>query len=125
MLDNIGISSDFVQKVRFRGPVGKLALMGIVCVLGIGGVGLRSSSELVQMVCVCLATLTTLSLAAAVLWYSTKFPDQATLEGLELVVMHRQKAWAAKGWNDPGGTSIVPSPSNAPPQPNPPIGDDV
>jgi hypothetical protein len=41
-----------------------------------------------------------LAIAAAILWYSHKHPDQATLEGMEVVVMQQQKFWAeaaAKG----------------------------
>jgi hypothetical protein len=41
-----------------------------------------------------------LAIAGAILWYSDKHPQEATLEGMEVVVMQQQKAWAeaaAKG----------------------------
>ena len=120
LLSQMGISSDFVQKVRFRGPVGKLALVGIVCVLGLGGVGVRSANVTVQILSLCLAALTGLLTGGGILWYSTKYPDQATLEGMEVVVMHRQKAWAAKGMPEAPESPVIPDPTNAPPLLNPP-----
>ena len=125
LLEHMGISSDFVQKVRFRGPVGKLALIGIVCLVGLGGVGVRSGDAHVQILSLCLVAATGVLVAGGILWYSSKFPDQATLEGMEVVVMHQQKAWAAKGMiGQPTDTSIVPNPGGSPPQANPPTGAD-
>jgi hypothetical protein len=117
----MGISSDFVQKVRFRGPVGKLALIGMVASLCVGGIGIRSSDPTVQLVSVSLAAVVVILFGGGILWYSAKYPDQATLEGMEAVVMHRQKAWAAKGMPSPPPDSLViPDPKGSPPQLNPP-----
>jgi hypothetical protein len=119
-LSHLGISSDFVQKVRFRGPVGKLALVCIICVLGVGGIGIRSSDATVQLLSISLAAAITLLVGAGILWYSAKYPDQATLEGMEVVVMQRQKAWAAKGMTGIPNSPVISDPSSAPPQLNPP-----
>jgi hypothetical protein len=53
------------------------------------------------------------------LWYSHKHPKEATLEGMEVVVMEQQKAWAAKGLPDKTTTTaqLIPEPGAvAPPQ---------
>jgi len=118
-LSQLGISSDFVQKVRFRGPVGKLALIGLACIVAVGGVGLRSSDTTVQLVSISLAAAVVLLIARAILWYSTKFPEQATLEGMEVVVMQRQKAWAAKGMSGIPDSLLIPNPNGAPPKLDP------
>ena len=121
LLSQVGVSSDFVQKVRFRGPVGKIALVGVVCVLGLGGVGVRSSSVTVQLLSLSLAALTGLLSGVGILWYSIKYPDQATLEGMEVIVMQQQKAWAAKGIDLPiGNVPVLPNPGSNP-QLNPPV----
>jgi len=121
LLSQVGISSDFVKTVRFRGPVGKMALVGLACILALGAVGVRSVNPLVQTLCISLLAGVALFIAVGILWYSTKFPDQATLEGMEVVVMHRQKAWAAKGMAGlPPDSTIIPDPSGTPPQQNPP-----
>ena len=95
LLNQIGLSSDFAQKVRFRGPVGKLALVAVLGVLGLAAVGVRSDSSTVQAICAILATLIALSVIGGILWYSDKHPEQATLEGMEVVMMQQQKMWAA------------------------------
>lgn len=127
-LEQHGLSSDFVQKVRFRGPVGKLALVAVVCVAGLGGIGMRSGSPEVQITCVIAAFLAAVGFGAAILWYSAKYPDQATLEGMEVVVMHQQRAWAAKGMlgapPDNSLAIVIADPAGTPPQLNPPMGAD-
>lgn len=120
LLSQLGISSDFVQKVRFRGPVGKLALICIISVIGVGGIGLRSANATVQLLSISLAATITILVGGGILWYSTKFPDQATLEGMEVVVMQRQKAWAAKGMPGVPDSMVIPDPMGAPPQLDPP-----
>jgi hypothetical protein len=121
VLSQAGVSSDFAQKVRFRGPVGKLALLGVICIIGVGGIGVRSSDATVQILSLSLAAFSGLLIAAGILWYSAKYPDQATLEGMEVIVMQRQKAWAAKGLPGiPPDSPVIPDPDAAPPQLNPP-----
>jgi hypothetical protein len=58
-----------------------------------------------------------MAVGAGMLWYSDKHPEQATLEGMEVVVLHQQKAWAeaaAKGWN--GDITGLPIPNPSSPQ---------
>jgi hypothetical protein len=114
------VGSDFVKKVRFRGPVGKLALVGVISVPSLCGVAIKSSNPTVQGLCAALATIVTLFVVGAILWYSHAHPDQATLEGMEVVILHQQKAWAAKGLTVPRHAEIVPDPTGIPPQLNPP-----
>jgi hypothetical protein len=119
LLSSVGLTSDFVQKVRFRGPVGKLALLGIFTVAGLASVGVRTSSANIAGLCAGLATVVALAIGGAILWFSHKYPDQATLEGMEVVVMHQQKAWAAKGIDLSGNVPVLPNPGGSPPQLNP------
>jgi hypothetical protein len=120
ILSRFGISSDFAQKVRFRGPVGKLALVGVICLVGLSGVGIRSSSSTIEALCAVLATVVVLSLVGAILWYSHAHPDQATLEGMEVVLLYQQKAWATKGLEAPKNAPVIPNPAGIAPQLNPP-----
>jgi hypothetical protein len=121
LLSQAGFSSDFIQKVRFKGPVGKLALIGVCSIVGLGAVGIRTGNPTVAGLCAVLATIVALFIALAILWYSDKHPDQATLEGMEVIVYQQQKAWAAKGWTGPPPSGpVIPDPSGTPPQLNPP-----
>jgi hypothetical protein len=100
LLSQFGLSSEFLQRVRFRGPVGKLSLIGIFCIVGLGGVGIRTSSPIVAGLCAVLATVVALAISGAVLWYSHVHPNEAMLEGMEVVAMQQQRFWAeaaAKG----------------------------
>lgn len=122
LLSRAGLSSSLLQKVRFRGPVGKLALVGVSCFLVLGGVGVRSSDAFVQGLCVTLATIVVLGIGGAILWYSHEHPDQATLEGMEVIVMQQQKFWAeaaAKGLAPAAASALqltVPNPPNVTPE---------
>ena len=121
ILSSVGLSSDFAQRVRFRGPVGKLALIGVACFAVLLAVGAKSSSATVQGMCAIMAVIVALALGGAILRYSDKHPDQATLEGMEVVIFHQQKAWAAKGWTgEPPIGPVIPDPAGAPPQISPP-----
>lgn len=120
MLSEAGISSSLLQKVRFKGPVGKLALIAAIALIALGGVGVRSSNEYIQGLCVILAAIIALGIGGAVLWYSHKHPQEATLEGLELVVMQQQKAWAAKNVDLSKPSPTIPNPGGLAPQFNPP-----
>jgi len=104
--------------------VGKLALVGVVALACIGGVGVRSGTDTVHIICLILATVIVLFVAAGILWYSDKHPNEATLEGMEVIVYHQQKAWAAKGLPNLPDTPIIPNPGGMPPQLNPPEGVD-
>jgi hypothetical protein len=95
LLTQVGLSSDFAQKVRFRGPVGKLALVAVLCVLCLAAIAVKTSSPIVQGMCAVLAVVVALAVASGILWYSHKHPEQATLEGMEVVIMQQQKMWAA------------------------------
>jgi hypothetical protein len=118
IFSRLGISSDFAQKVRFRGPVGKIALVGVICLLGLGGIGIRSSNVTVELGCAALVTLVALCIVGGILWYSHIHPEQATLEGMEVIVLHQQKAWAAKGRiGPPPSGPIIPDPSPPPVEP--------
>jgi hypothetical protein len=62
-----------------------------------------------------------LSIAGAVLWYSDKHPQEATLEGMEVIVMQQQKAWAAKTIDlSSSAAPLIPNTGGLPPQLNPP-----
>jgi len=82
-LSQIGLSSEFAQRVRFRGPVGKLALIAVLCVICVAAVGVKSDNSTVQAMCVGLAVLVAIFCASGILWFSHKHPEQATPEGDE------------------------------------------
>lgn len=88
VLSRAGITSDLPQKVRFGGPVGKLTLLGVACVIGLCVVGFKTGNGTAGL-CAALATVVALSVGAGIVWYGDKLPDQATLEGMEVVVMHQ------------------------------------
>jgi len=98
--------------------VGKLALIGVACLLPISVVGGRTSSASIEGLCVVMAMVCMIFIGGGILWYSHMHPDQATLEGMEVVVYQQQKAWAAKGWPEPDPkTPLVPNPDMPPPLP--------
>jgi hypothetical protein len=121
LLSQFGVSSDFAQKVRFRGPVGKIALVGVICAMSLGAIGARSSNPFVEGLCASLAAVVVLATVGGILWYSDKHPNEATLEGMEVVVFRQQQAWAAKGSGGGPAGPVIPNPDGAPPQINPPI----
>lgn len=121
MLCRLGVSSDFAQKVRFRGPVGKLALVAVFCILCLGAVAVRTNSPTVQGMCAAFAVVVALAIAAGILWYSDKHPEQATLEGMEVVVLQQQKYLAeaaAKGIAPvpPEAQMVLPDPAKNGPE---------
>jgi len=71
---------------------------------------------------VTLATIVVLGIGGAILWYSHEHPDQATLEGMEVIVMQQQKFWAeaaAKGLAPAAASALqltVPNPPNVTPE---------
>jgi len=61
--------------------VGKLALIGVISIVCISGIGLRSTDNTVQIACAVMASLLTLATGGAILVFGLKYPEHATLEG--------------------------------------------
>lgn len=100
--------------------MGKLALIGIFGILAVGTVGAKTSNPYIEGLSLGLAAIVVFGCGGAMLWYSHKHPQEATLEGMEVVVMEQQKAWAAKTVDLSGATPLIPNPGGTPPQLNPP-----
>ncbi len=88
--------------------MGKLALLGIFGVVSMGGAVLRTSEPTVQIVAVAAVVIIVLFIGSAILFFGHKHPEQATLEGLEVVAWQHQVLQAAKGGIEflPGSTPI-------------------
>ncbi len=102
--------------------MGKIALVGVILLPSLSGIGIRSSSPVIQGLCAVLATIIAMFIVGGILWYSDKHPDQATLEGMEVVLMRHHKAWAEAVTKDakplPAGTvSVIPNPQIESPGP--------
>jgi len=102
--------------------VGKIALLGVVCLACLGVLSYRASTPIIEGMCVVAAILDLLSTGGAILWYSHQHPNEATLEGMEVVIYQQQRAWAAKGLTENhASTSVIPNPESLPPQLNPSV----
>jgi len=97
--------------------VGKLALVAVLSIISLGGVGIRSSDAFVEGLCASLAAVIALAIGGAMLWYSDRHPREATLEGMEVVVLEQQKYWAESAsrdkpkYADPSATITIPDPN--------------
>lgn len=101
--------------------MGKLALIAVLCVAALGSIGFRSDNPTVQALCAILAVVTVLAIVSGILWFSDKHPDQATLEGMEIVLLRQQQqTWAAKGVSTTRESPVVPDPQSPPEQLLPP-----
>jgi hypothetical protein len=83
------LNSKAFQRIKFGGIVGKLSLLGMVGVAVAGGIGIRASDPHVQMLCVGIDLVILLITGGGILAYGFKHPDQATLEGTELLAFQQ------------------------------------
>jgi len=93
--------------------VGKLALLGIFGVISAATIGLKMSQPVMQLSAVAAVVLIVLFIGSGILLFGHKHPEQATLEGLEIVAWQHQVLQAAKGGIEfLPGQSPIPDPNN-------------
>jgi hypothetical protein len=97
LLGRLGLSSETIQKVKFRGVIGKLSLIGIYGVVVLGLIGVRSSDSTVQLILGVLVFVVFIGTVVGILAYSHKHPGEGTLEGTEVILWRQQEILAAKG----------------------------
>jgi hypothetical protein len=94
-------SSESVQKIKFgRGAVGKLAVISVITVICIAGVGSRLAGDNAMLLAIAAIVFVTVVIVAAVICVVIKQPDMAVLEGAELVLYQHAKM-EAKGIPNP------------------------
>jgi hypothetical protein len=110
LLSEFGISESSIQKLRFGGIVGKVALVAL------GGLtatvtGIRFTTGLPQLGCLVVIPGVTLLVIRWILDYAHQHPWSATLEGAEaLVWQHHQVMLAAMGVIPPSEAPQIASP---------------
>jgi hypothetical protein len=126
LLEQLGFSQESVQRFRFGGIVGKVALVALGGFAGAVGVAKYTAGlGLIQIICVAGVLLTTYLIIRGILSYGEKHPSSATLEGAEIILWQQQQIMlAAKNVPSPTELQIIPNPGGAPPQLNPPQGVD-
>jgi Ni,Fe-hydrogenase I cytochrome b subunit len=113
LMSRLGVSSKFAKRVKFGGIVGKLALLGIFGVISAATIGLKMSQPVMQLSAVAAVVLIVLFIGSGILLFGHKHPEQATLEGLEIVAWQHQVLQAAKGGIEfLPGQSPIPDPNN-------------
>lgn len=76
--------------------MGKLALVGVAGIALAAAIGVRSSDGSVQTLCVASGLGFALFIAAGILAFGFKYPDQATLEGTEVLAFQHVQQMRAK-----------------------------
>jgi hypothetical protein len=100
LLRKLGFKPSAVYRIRFGGVVGKLALIAFAALMAIAVVALRGSAPYIHWGCLAVIAFIGWRGIAAVSSYAEKHPDQATLEGLEVVALKQLEQFAAKGFPD-------------------------
>lgn len=95
------LNSRTFQRIRFGGIVGKLALLGVFGLVTAGAIGVRASDPRVQSLCVACALGFALIMSAGILAFGFKHPEQATLEGTEILALQHVQQMRAKDLPNP------------------------
>jgi hypothetical protein len=83
------LNSETIQQIRFRGILGKLTLVAVVCIVG-AVLEIRSASDWhVQLAIIVFAGLIVLAILTIVGIYSLRHPHHVTLEGSEVIAFTR------------------------------------
>ena len=97
-LENVGISSKALKRIRFGGVVGKQAIVGVAVALALAIVARQTTDPGVLRLCIGAIVLDCFVVIAAISFHGHKHPAEATLEGGEVVAWtHVQQEFAAKG----------------------------
>ncbi|MGA8367560.1 MAG: hypothetical protein ACLQMT_08465 [Candidatus Acidiferrales bacterium] len=98
LLKSVGVTSQWLRRIRFGGVVGKQAIVGAVIAAALALIGRHTDNTNVQLLCVgglifdCFVTI------GAISFHGHKHPLEATLEGGEVVAWGQmQQEYAQKG----------------------------
>ena len=92
------LNSKALQKIRFGGIAGKLALIALFGESVAVTVGWRTSNPTVETICVVGGFTFALLIAIGILVFAFKHPSLATLEGSEVIALqHQSQQILAKG----------------------------
>ena len=114
MLAQLGISQKSMQRVKFGGIVGKVALIALAGLAATVTVA-KFTTGTIQPICTIAVLLAVLLIIRWILDYAEKNPGPATLEGTELILWQHVTMAAAKGLPSPPVTPVIPDPVH--PQP--------
>jgi hypothetical protein len=126
LLAQCGLSHESVQKVRFGGIVGKIALVSMLgFIAAIGVAKYTAGTGPVQFVGIGGVLVTTLLINYMIIRYAERHPASAAMDGAEMILWQQQIiTLAAKGLTLPQESALIPNPEGKPPQSNPPQGKD-
>ena len=98
-LSSIGISKRSLQRVKFGGVVGKQALVGVAALIPLAVIAWKSEGSISLLWgCLTVLFLICFSTVFAIGFHGHQHPEQATLEGAEIVMLqHLQNVVSAKG----------------------------
>jgi hypothetical protein len=88
-----------------RGVVGKISVVAGIALLALFGIAMRGGTDLLLAMGGMILTALSLYLGAA-LWFAHRHPEQALLEGAE-IIQYRQLELAAKGLTETPRASVT------------------
>lgn len=95
VLTKVG-ASEYLQRFRFGGVVGKLAMVGVICILVIGGVALKLSNQWFLISAIAVVAGVAVFIVIKVINFADRHPELALLEGADLL-RWQQMQLEAKG----------------------------
>jgi hypothetical protein len=99
LLRKLGFKPNAFYRIRFGGVVGKLALIASAALATIAVVAYKGSGPYIQWGCLAVIAVLGLRGIQAITSYADKHPNEATLEGLEVLALKQlENQFAAKGF---------------------------
>jgi hypothetical protein len=99
LLRKLGFKPNALYRIRFGGVVGKLALIAFGALATIAVVAYKGSGPYIEWGCLAVIALIGLRGIGAISSYAEKHPNEATLEGLEVLALKElENQFAAKGF---------------------------
>jgi hypothetical protein len=97
LLNQIGISEQSVQWIRFGGVVGKMTLIALIGVGGTAVIAIKAQSSALLWGCLCVIGIIAVIALVGVCIHGHNHPLEATLEGGQVVALKQiQHAMATK-----------------------------
>jgi hypothetical protein len=108
--EGAGLNAEALDRIKLgRGIVGKSSYVAAAVVLVLGAVALRTSSVALLAVVVVAAVVVFVLFFFGILWFATRNPGLALLEGAELI------QWRQMDMGVKGATSVPQGPNTEPP----------
>ncbi len=99
LLRKLGLKPNALYRIRFGGVVGKVALIASAALAAIAVVAFKGSGPYILWGCLVAIALIGLRGIGAISSYAEKHPNEATLEGLEVLALKEiENQFAAKGF---------------------------